>query len=568
MKLLSITLDGEYKGLRADTFDFSRSQGRLLAFIGLNGSGKSQLLELIAESFSYFERYKRSDFKVRRTLGFGVCLVYQINVNDDADILYYPDEMVHADNSETTLKVTVLQDGTITVQVLMRDNWHALNIDRGYFPTPYLIGYSSGLNENLQRSFMKNAVQFNDVMRTRLNYRKKLIGNINEEELIAINKKFFKDYPQLCDTPAYEQLDVIDFLTLRENVTPLPSLLFMDYDSNSLLVTSLFMLPEAELNQLLDEVKYKKPMLIKLRYNLRGDVANEDAIRDVQLLVRLAGEDNVIGEGREATDKQFELFQMKHLSGVMTFDLSSNEVKERLIDAHYRDPVAFFKRLYRLQLAGVENWESTTKIKLRDCNFKGTVKKPLKSKLPLSVERLEMADENGYCVNFDDFSDGEAQMIQILAAARIFRDEQTLFLFDEPETHLNPSWRTYFHQHLAKANQVESVWTDKTQTLLSTHSPFMISSLKKSEVYRFECDDNSCIRMTPAIEQTYGASFDVLIKQYFGLKSLISQSVINEIREKLKLPDEEALTWINENLGMSPEKAYLQRKLSKNVISS
>jgi ABC-type lipoprotein export system ATPase subunit len=60
MKLLSITLDGEYKGLRSDSFDFSGSEGRLLAFIGLNGSGKSQLLELIGETFSYLERYMRN----------------------------------------------------------------------------------------------------------------------------------------------------------------------------------------------------------------------------------------------------------------------------------------------------------------------------------------------------------------------------------------------------------------------------------------------------------------------------------------------------------------------------
>lgn len=563
MKLLSITLDGEYKGLRSDTFDFSQSEGGLLAFIGLNGSGKSQLLELIAESFAFLERKQRKDFKTKNSLGFSVSLLYEINV--EVDQLSSNLQMLVAlstARTQPTFKVTIAEDSSVEALFLVNDDWQAIEFK--YLELPdYIIGYSSGLNENLQRSFMKNAVQFNDVMRTRLGLRKKLLADIDEDQRIDINKDFLKKNPQLCDMPLYEQLEERDFLELRENISPIPSLLFMDYDSNSLLVTSLCLLPEIELHEFLSEVRYKTPMLLELRFNLRGDIANEDVIRDIKLLIRLAGEENVVGEGKEASNEQYNLFEMQHLSGLITFDLSSNAVKERLNEAHFGAPIAFFKRLYRLQLAGVNNWEGATKSKLKQCDFKGTVKKPQKSKLPLSVERLDLADENGHCVNFDDFSDGEAQLIQILAAARIFRDEQTLFLFDEPETHLNPSWRTYFHQHLAQANKVDDNWTNRTQTLLSTHSPFMISSLKKSDVYLFKRDNNGFIRMSAVLEQTYGASFDVLIKQYFGLKSLISQSVISEIREKLKLSDEEALAWINENLGMSPEKAYFQRKLSQ-----
>jgi predicted ATPase len=563
MKLLSITLEGEYKGLRSDTFDFSQSEGRLLAFIGLNGSGKSQLLEFIAESFAYLERKQRKDFRTKVSLGFVVSVEYEINIEVDRLPYYLKAWASHSSNqTPPTFKVNITTFGDIRAFFLVNGGWQPIELEQLILPT-FVIGYSSGLNENLQRSFMKNAVQYNEVMRTRLNLRKQLLNaDIDEEQRIAINKEFLIKHPQLCDMPPFEELVESDFLELRESISELPSLLFMDYDSNSLLMASFCLLPQPELERLLKELKYTIPTRIKLRFNLRGKNANDEAIRDIKLLIRLAGELNVIGEGKKSTKKQDELFELEYLSGTITFDLTNNEVKNRLSEAHYGDPIALFKRLYRLQLAGVNNWEGTTKTKLKRCNFLGTVKKPLKTKLPLSVERLELSDEHGNSVNFDDLSDGEAQLIQILAAARIFRDEQTLFLFDEPETHLNPSWRTYFHNHLAQANQVDDTWTNSTQTLLSTHSPFMISSLKKSNVYRFGRSDNDVIRMTPALDQTYGASFDVLIKQYFGLKSLISQSVITEIREKLKLNDAEALAWINENLGSSPEKAYLQRKLS------
>ena len=568
MKLLSITLDGEYKGLRSDTFDFSQSEGRLLAFIGLNGSGKSQLLELIGETFSYLERYKRDDFKVRRPLGFSVSVIYQINIENDPDVLSYSDEMIGADNHEPMLKVTVIDKDSVNISVKKDDGWQSLNLNERYFPIPNIVGYSSGLNENLQRSFMKNSVQFYDIMRVRKNRRKLLEGDIKEHDVLEINKRYLKQYPNIFSVKDNSEVEEDSFLSLNEfdlgePVTDIPKNLFLDYDCCALLMTSFAMLPDEEINTLLKEVRFKLPKLIKLKYDLRRGLATVDAVKDIAILIRAGGEDCVEGIGNRTTDKEYDLYELDYLAGFITLDLSNRSVKEKLSNANYNEPLRLFERLYKIQLLGVSNWQGDDLKKLRKCDFIETVKKPLKTKLPLSVERLELADENGHCVNFDDFSDGEAQLIQILAAARIFRDEQTLFLFDEPETHLNPSWRTFFHQHLTQANQVGDTWTNSTQTLLSTHSPFMISSLKKSDVYRFERNDDGFIRMAPATEQTYGASFDVLIKQYFGLKSLISQSVISEIREKLKLSDEEALAWINENLGMSPEKAYFQRKLSK-----
>ncbi|MDC4293041.1 ATP-binding cassette domain-containing protein, partial [Acinetobacter baumannii] len=59
MRLLSLELIGQYKGLKDQYFDFRNTEGNILALIGLNGSGKSQLLELIAETFAYLERKQR-----------------------------------------------------------------------------------------------------------------------------------------------------------------------------------------------------------------------------------------------------------------------------------------------------------------------------------------------------------------------------------------------------------------------------------------------------------------------------------------------------------------------------
>jgi hypothetical protein len=131
-----------------------------------------------------------------------------------------------------------------------------------------------------------------------------------------------------------------------------------------------------------------------------------------------------------------------------------------------------------------------------------------------------------------------------------------------PETHLNPAWRTSFHKYVSDALNAGNKGT-KSQVFLSTHSPFMVSSLKCQNVYQFRRDDNGFIRMNMVQNETYGASFDVLIKELFGLRSLISQSVIDEIRVQLEKGDEHAKKWIKKNLGLSAEKAYLIRKLSQ-----
>jgi energy-coupling factor transporter ATP-binding protein EcfA2 len=247
MKLLSITLDGEYKGLRSNTFDFSGSQGRLLAFIGLNGSGKSQLLELIGETFSYLERYMRKDFKVKSPLGFQVSVIYSIIVEGGQSILDYPIDLISdlIDPNEQILKVEILYSGKVILNVKKDDIWHPISIEGCQFPIPRLVGYSSGLNENLQRSFMKTAVQFYDVMRIRGNRRKELAGDIDEAGIANINQRYLQRNKHIFSAPKDYDEELNNLHLLKESDTPIPRNLFMDYDCCALLMVAFSILPSA-----------------------------------------------------------------------------------------------------------------------------------------------------------------------------------------------------------------------------------------------------------------------------------------------------------------------------------
>lgn len=68
--------------------------------------------------------------------------------------------------------------------------------------------------------------------------------------------------------------------------------------------------------------------------------------------------------------------------------------------------------------------------------------------------------------------------------------------------------------------------------------------------------------MEPSAVQTYGAAFEVLIKQFFGLRSLISQTAVEEIKQHIKdLSSDQAVSWLKKNMGDSMERSYLIRKL-------
>lgn len=545
MNFLLLSLRGQYKGLKDQTFCFNQAESSIIAFIGLNGSGKSQLLELIAEIFAFLERKKRRDFGVKTPLSFGFETTYNIN--------------------ETSFKVA-LDKGSKSprISILKMQAWENSSIDE--LELPYVVGYASGLNENLQRGFMKNAVKFYEVMRIRHNRRKELFDIEGVGPRAEINRRYLDKYPNIFSerTPEANYADYFfPEHEILESDTPASKSVYLDYDSAGLMLLCLAIIPAQDADDLLSEITFKKPTKAVLQYDIRVGAAEEDAIRDIKMLIRAAGNRGFKGIGQRASDQQFEMYELEYLAGQITLELTDNDVIDDLRENNYNDPLTLFRRLYKLQQLGVKNWQRDTRSRLQKDNFLDTVKKPLKTKLPLSITEIMLSDGNGRSVRFDDLSDGEAQLIQVLATVRIFSKESALFLLDEPETHLNPAWRTFFYGHLREAMRVTGEGSEKSQVFLSTHSPFMISSLKRNNVYCFKREENHQITMTSPQNETYGASFDVLIKDLFGMRSLISQSVITEIREQLNYGDAHAKEWIQNNLGLSAERAYMIRKLSQ-----
>ncbi|GAC16531.1 AAA family ATPase [Aliiglaciecola lipolytica] len=571
MRLLSLTLSGRYKGLKDQTFSFDNAQGNIIAFIGLNGSGKSQLLELIAESFGYLERFLRSDFKCRNWF------------SNLAIELRYTNQAYDSEEHANTYAVQIDQSGIMKLYrdgtlVEIESREHS-GIEEEILPSQ-IIGYSSGLNENLQRAFMKNTIQYLDVMNVKRQWEQRFATinaaknekgkHLTELDIELLERQFREAYHyyQTRHSALFPILPKDSSLSDNADIglrsTVLPRLKYFDQDTTALMLASMGMLADAQQQSIWQgKQRFNKIHSVTLRYDLRKFTHDAGALLDIAKLIKcLANIPSCYFQTLPRVDKTSEdfynQFELDYLAGEITIDYSDTGVQS-ILESSFFTPQVLFEKLYRLQLLAADFWQGETKRQLRQDNFDRSAKRPQKWKSPIIVLSLKLTDGQ-QCIEFDDLSDGEAQLIQILSMASIYKDSRVLFLLDEPETHLNPSWRTYFHSFVEHTIGIDN---EKAQLFISTHSPFMVSSLKRNNVYQFRRSDDGLIDMKVAQNETYGASFDVLIKDLFELRSLISQSVIDEIREQLKQGDGHAVEWIEENLGLSAEKAYLIRKLSQ-----
>jgi hypothetical protein len=152
---------------------------------------------------------------------------------------------------------------------------------------------------------------------------------------------------------------------------------------------------------------------------------------------------------------------------------------------------------------------------------------------------------DGQSILFSEMSEGEQQLLTVVGLMQFTRHEESLFLLDEPDTHLNPIWKLSYLTELARQSGLlaetgevdggEEAWLDQTsQLILTTHDPLTIAGLKKMQVQIFDrlADNTIATRIPEQDPQGLGVA-GVLI-QMFGLPSTldtITQGKINRRNE-------------------------------------
>jgi restriction system-associated AAA family ATPase len=156
-------------------------------------------------------------------------------------------------------------------------------------------------------------------------------------------------------------------------------------------------------------------------------------------------------------------------------------------------------------------------------------------------------------------SDGEHQLVHTIGLCLLFRHEPTLFLLDEPETHLNPDWRASYISTLRAALEADPATKNvMREVLLTSHSPFIISDCRQENVFVFEKEDGIVGWHHPEFK-TFGASSNAITIRVFRQKESIGDYAafqLNDLHRRLaegEDPDE-LIASADDLLGDSVEK--------------
>jgi len=136
-------------------------------------------------------------------------------------------------------------------------------------------------------------------------------------------------------------------------------------------------------------------------------------------------------------------------------------------------------------------------------------------------------------IMFKELSEGEQQLLTVLGLLKFTKDEESLFLLDEPDTHLNPAWK------LGYLNLLEEV-VGKQETshiLICTHDPLLIGGLLRNQVQIFKKSESTGqIIATPPEYDPRGMGVAALLtSELFGLSTTLDLETQKKLDRKREL---------------------------------
>jgi len=106
--------------------------------------------------------------------------------------------------------------------------------------------------------------------------------------------------------------------------------------------------------------------------------------------------------------------------------------------------------------------------------------------------RVKLKKNDG-SVTFRELSEGEQQLLTVLGLLRFTAEEESLFLLDEPDTHLNPKWSVDYIDYLNKFVTSGSKGENNSHIVLTTHNPIAIAELTRDQVQILSRDNETRI---------------------------------------------------------------------------
>lgn len=123
-------------------------------------------------------------------------------------------------------------------------------------------------------------------------------------------------------------------------------------------------------------------------------------------------------------------------------------------------------------------------------------------------------------------SEGEQQYLTVmgLIALAHSRQDETLFLLDEPDTHINPQWQRSYIKHILDLSRTKAEKKSKA-FFISTHSPFLVQANSHGnpdvDVLLFKRDEKGQVQIDTEDDEVFNnwRIDQVLMSKYFDLPS-------------------------------------------------
>ncbi|WBX74861.1 restriction system-associated AAA family ATPase [Tenacibaculum ovolyticum] len=520
-------------------------------FAGLNGSGKSNVLEALSNIFYHLEccaninqpEYFRNEiFNAEKSFPDAYELEYYIVPKSKFDTLnteYLKEDNITVTNikksdyiASNIVRVAIIKEekkapilnvynissndaAIASPNVVSKDGIQAGS--KQYFPD-LIIGYSSGENEVLSIPFLKTRL---------LNY---------DEYYQSIPKEVYK--------------------------TPESNLVYIDYEMSQAVLLSNFIFQDNSVLKPLDE-----------HLGIQG-VTSFRMTLHLHTIEKESEKYGILDEFKPKIDafkKCATTFYEKN--DTLTLDFWINLDTKFAFKKHFKDIYSLFQTfqiLYTLNHRIVKPEHKKDVYGSEGFYTDWKLPKPAPEEKVFYFEEFRInkrINKEGDTIKLlmKNLSDGEQQFLHSLGICLMLKGKSALLLLDEPETHFNPDWRSKFISTLKVCLEASGSNNLMRDILITSHSPFIISDCYPNKVIVFERDKQPKNARELSIH-TYGTSVNLLTTKIFGKKETIGEYSLDKIdiyrKEFYDGGDaNDIMRRLNEELGDSIEKLLFIKEM-------
>lgn len=512
MRLKRIKLLSDYKIFKKYQ-EFVFGDDSTLGIVGINGSGKSILLELISKIFvDASNQITQEDYS--SDIGYEAIYSLQKDHMIESVIAGIGGEWETTDHVLIKLKNQSQSFKMIISNEINEFDIKNINMYYVFFPRKIVV-YSSGHNEGVSDEII-NYKLYSLAETDSQKFKRNNYGEV-------INKGILDRYNEL-------------FYYFDDTISKLAILTSFMFESGNQVILSEF---------------FEKALVTSFKIRLdKKDIYDDDIYFDEKasyLLNEIMSYANIV----HLNENGFEYYE---------FYAPENRDREQI------SLLAFFEGLQRLYDYNIYKIKKRTRNRIiygNEKNKKSLVDWNIANNRVFELLEMTFKAENGSELELRNFSDGEYQVLQLISILNIFYGSNILFLLDEPETHFNPSWKSLF------VSKVKSMLNSMSQAIFSSHNPEVITDLRKKSVVSMKRGLQSSLQI-----ETFGANPNMISANLFDKRNTVAELAKQEIsifRSKINQATsnqelEELKREIENTLGDSSERLMLIIEIKKRMM--